>query len=107
MATDEEFNRAVEAVEEGRIDYAESKLFQAIANGESWAICFFMKCKAKHRGYVEVQRIEQAILGQVNHNHTHTVQFDYDKLDRDELENLRKLIQKAEVKKLTNDGDGS
>ncbi len=35
------------------IDTAESKLFAAINKGESWAICFFLKCRAKSRGYVE------------------------------------------------------
>jgi hypothetical protein len=39
--------------EEERLDIAESALDKAVANGESWAVCFTLKCKGKHRGYVE------------------------------------------------------
>lgn len=35
------------------LDHAESKLFQAIDKGEAWAVCFFLKCQGKRRGYVE------------------------------------------------------
>ena len=34
-------------------DAAESKLFQAIMAGESWAICFYLKTQGKDRGYIE------------------------------------------------------
>ena len=34
-------------------DNAESALQKAIIEGEPWAVCFFLKCKAKERGYVE------------------------------------------------------
>ena len=34
-------------------DFAESKLHIAIGRGQAWAICFFLKCRAKDRGYVE------------------------------------------------------
>jgi len=36
-----------------RLDVAESELLKAIKRGEPWAICFFLKCKGKARGYVE------------------------------------------------------
>ncbi|NOX56204.1 MAG: hypothetical protein GXP27_17525 [Planctomycetes bacterium] len=51
------------AIDEARglmLDTAEMKLYQAIAEGESWAICFYLKCQGKHRGYVE--RLEQVQL---------------------------------------------
>jgi len=55
----EEFKTLREEVEESLIDLAESKLMQMIKKGENLgAICFFLKCKAKHRGYVE--RSEQS-----------------------------------------------
>ena len=34
-------------------DFAESKLQIAIGRGQAWAICFFLKCRAKDRGYIE------------------------------------------------------
>lgn len=50
-----------DAVEEARdftTDVAEAKLFQAIEAGEAWAVCFYLKCQAKGRGYVEKQQVE-------------------------------------------------
>ena len=44
---------AHKAIEERHKDFAESKLMAAIKAGESWATCFFLKCKAKDRGYIE------------------------------------------------------
>lgn len=34
-------------------DHAESSLYSAIFKGEAWAVCFYLKCQAKDRGYVE------------------------------------------------------
>ena len=34
-------------------DMAENALYAAILRGEGWAICFYLKCMAKDRGYVE------------------------------------------------------
>jgi hypothetical protein len=34
-------------------DHAESALYSAVLRGEPWATCFFLKCQAKDRGYVE------------------------------------------------------
>ncbi len=50
---DGEFAAAVQDVKESLKDFAESKLQEAIGRGESWAVCFFLKCQAKDRGYVE------------------------------------------------------
>lgn len=38
---------------EGMKDHAESMLYKAIFEREGWAICFFLKCQAKERGYLE------------------------------------------------------
>lgn len=43
------------AEKEKLIDRAEAKLQELINNGEQSAIFFFLKCQAKHRGYVERQ----------------------------------------------------
>lgn len=34
-------------------DDAESSLRRALLAGEAWAVCFYLKCQAKDRGYVE------------------------------------------------------
>ena len=38
-------------------DMAENALYAAILRGEAWAICFYLKCMAKDRGYVEKAEI--------------------------------------------------
>jgi fructose-specific phosphotransferase system component IIB len=38
-------------------DMVESVLYSKALEGESWAVCFFLKTQAKDRGYVE--RVEQ------------------------------------------------
>lgn len=40
--------------QDGKIDdIAEMKLYQALLAGESWAVQFRLRTKAKHRGYIE------------------------------------------------------
>lgn len=43
---------AIEA-KEHMIDFAESKLYQNIKEGDNTAIIFYLKTQAKHRGYIE------------------------------------------------------
>jgi hypothetical protein len=40
-----------------KLDIAEATLMKAVGNGESWAVCFYLKCKGKQRGYVERQEL--------------------------------------------------
>ena len=40
---------------ETMLDEAESVLYKAVLRGQSWAVCFFLKCQGKSRGYVERQ----------------------------------------------------
>lgn len=47
------FLEQCEEVQENLIDFAESKLLQGIQEGNTTLIIFFLKTKAKHRGYVE------------------------------------------------------
>lgn len=42
---------------EDTLDFAESKLFEQIAQGNMTAIIFYLKTQAKHRGYIEKQEI--------------------------------------------------
>jgi hypothetical protein len=43
----------IDAATERTMDVAEAALLRAIQKGEAWAVCFFLKCKAKQRGYSE------------------------------------------------------
>lgn len=57
MKKDPEYKAAIDDVAESVVDFAESQLYQKIKNGDTPSLLFFMKCKAKHRGYVERQEI--------------------------------------------------
>lgn len=50
---DPAFNERVESSKESMIDYVESKLIERIQSGDTTAIIFFLKCRAKNRGYIE------------------------------------------------------
>lgn len=42
-------------------DIAELKLLEAINARESWAVCFYLKCQAKERGYVERSEVKSSV----------------------------------------------
>ena len=50
-----ELQAVKEAIEEAYLDLAESKLISQVNEGNLGAICFYLKCKGKQRGYVERQ----------------------------------------------------
>ncbi len=50
---DSEFAQKCKEIQEVAVDFVESKLFENIANGDTTSIIFFLKTKAKHRGYNE------------------------------------------------------
>ena len=68
----EGFADEVKAIQEGMVDFAESKLYENIKKGDNTSILFYLKCKAKKRGYVEKQEIE----------HSGNVGFDISKLQK-------------------------
>lgn len=92
MKLDAEYKEAVNEVNEQAIDFVESKLLERItgvsigkfnADGElvtyelppdNTAIIFFLKCKAKNRGYVERQEIITQTVPDINLTITGTVQ---------------------------------
>ena len=49
--------QAVEEAKERMIDFAESKLYQNIKDGDNTAIIFYLKTQAKHRGFIERQEL--------------------------------------------------
>lgn len=55
-----EVHEAVWEAKERIVDTAESKLFEAIQQGQSWAICFFLKTQGFRRGYVEHHEVSGA-----------------------------------------------
>jgi hypothetical protein len=44
---------AVDDEKERLGDLAEARLYQAISEGQSWAVCFYLKCIHKKWGFVE------------------------------------------------------
>ena len=58
-----EFDEACHECEETAIDFVESRMFKKIDKGEKGSeslMIFYLKTKAKHRGYVEKQEIDMS-----------------------------------------------
>ena len=53
MREDEEFAKAVDDIKEAQIDYVEGQLIKNISDGKETSIIFYLKSKAKKRGYAE------------------------------------------------------
>ena len=51
--TDPEIREALDGARCAMLDRAELQLFKAIDEGKPWAICFYLKCQGKDRGYIE------------------------------------------------------
>lgn len=56
-ASDTEFAQGVIDANEAAIDYVENKLHELIEKKDTAATLFFLKCRAKTRGYVERQEV--------------------------------------------------
>ena len=50
---DKTFKEDIDNINESLIDFTESKLLQNIKAGKEASIFFYLKCKAKNRGYME------------------------------------------------------
>lgn len=55
--TDSEFAEGIIEANEAAIDHVESKLFGRVDSNDTTAIIFFLKTRAKERGYVERQEV--------------------------------------------------
>jgi hypothetical protein len=53
LKTDENYKQAVNEIDDYAIDFVENALFKQISEGNTAAIIFYMKCRAKNRGYIE------------------------------------------------------
>lgn len=53
LKEDDQFKMAVDHVNEGTIDYVEGKLMDKISEGSEKSIHFFLRFKAKSRGYTD------------------------------------------------------
>ena len=53
LKEDEEYKAAVNSIAEIAVDFAESQLFKQMREGSQSSTIFYLKTKAKHRGYVE------------------------------------------------------
>lgn len=51
---------------EGMLDDAENSLYDAVLEGEAWAVCFYLKTQGKGRGYVERQEVRDVTDENVN-----------------------------------------
>lgn len=58
MKTDKDYKKAVKEIDNAALDFAESALHQQIKKGNPLSTMFFLKCKARKRGYIEQQDIK-------------------------------------------------
>lgn len=59
---------ALQEIADKKLDLAEAALTKAINSGEAWAVCFYLKCKGKHRGYVERTEVTGRDGGPIEHS---------------------------------------
>lgn len=56
------FADSIRELDESFIDLAEGELYKLITGGDKTAIIFYLKCKAKHRGYIDRVEENQATI---------------------------------------------
>tara|TARA_R100001369_G_C3301793_1_gene165841 strand:+ start:620 stop:982 length:363 start_codon:yes stop_codon:yes gene_type:complete len=65
---DVEFKKEVDDIQNVAIDFVESQLHKQIQNGSSSATIFYLKTKARSRGYQENQSIDLNATGEIDVN---------------------------------------
>lgn len=58
LKSDEEYKKAVDSIQDGVLDFAESHLYKLVKEGNPAATIFLLKTRGKTRGYIERQEIE-------------------------------------------------
>lgn len=83
-----EFKRRVDEINQSTVDFVESKLLQNINNADTTAIIFYLKTKAKDRGYVERVENMNKVVDEFDG-------YSDEELDK-ELDRLRKIQDEEE-----------
>ena len=84
-----EFDKACKEISEMAVDFVETKMFKKIeggGKGSETLMIFYLKCKGKHRGYVEKQEIDMnaEVKGvTINVTNQETAQVLQDIMDKD------------------------
>ena len=63
MNNDDNYRHWVSQIDEITVDFAETSLLKQIREGNTTATIFFLKTKAKHRGYIERSEVHSTIQG--------------------------------------------
>ena len=58
LKEDEDYKAYVKDIHEAAIDFVEGQLYAKIKDKDTASIIFYLKSKAKHRGYIERQQVE-------------------------------------------------
>lgn len=58
LQEDPEYKAYVQDIHEAAIDFVEGQLYAKIKDKDTASIIFYLKSKAKHRGYIERQQVE-------------------------------------------------
>ena len=61
LKKDEDYKAKVDSIEDMTIDFAESQLHKQIKDGNPTSTIFFLKTKAKKRGYIERTEVQQDV----------------------------------------------
>ena len=65
MKNDTAYAKTVKDMPDICLDYAESKLFKGMKDGNMTAIIFYLKTKGRKRGYIERQELETTNLHKI------------------------------------------
>ena len=58
---DQDFADKINEIKEEVTDIVESQLIKNIQNGKEISAIFYLKCKARDRGYIEIQNVESKV----------------------------------------------
>jgi len=58
LKEDKQYKKAIKDIENVALDFVESALLQQIKKGNPLSTMFYLKCKAKKRGYIEQQDVK-------------------------------------------------
>lgn len=58
MKSDKDYRKAVKELENVALDFVESQLHKQIQKGNPLSTIFYLKCRARKRGYIEQQDIK-------------------------------------------------